>query len=199
MKKTAFITGAAALFIAVTVNAQDTTATSPINSPTVDSIAAKYQLKAMPAALTTEQIFPAIGEFESSNNSDAQHVKITLDESNKGIVWIEGLPQGKIKAMLRQSPATYKIPAQKTDDGKDVAEGTLIYDKQTKALMICIGKDYNDADPASAFATTAEEPVVAQADVKTKAAKSKIKKEVKPKPWMYMGNKIETTTAMNMQ
>jgi hypothetical protein len=196
MKKNAFITGAIMLLFIVTANAQDTTS-SP-TSPTVDSISAKYQLKAMPAALTTEQVFPAIGEYESSSSTDAPHVKITLDESNKGIVWVEGLPQGKIKAMLRQSPATYKIPAQKAEDNKDISEGTLIYDRQTKTLMICIGKDYNDADPASAFATPAE-PEPAQADLKNKTAKTKIKKEVKPKPWMYTGNKMESTTAMNMQ
>ncbi len=36
--------------------------------------------------------------------------------------------------MLRKSPATYKIPAQKTEDGKDVAEGTMIFDKDANKL-----------------------------------------------------------------
>lgn len=55
-------------------------------------------------------------------------------------MWIEGLPQGRVKAMLRKSPATYKIPAQKTEEGKEVAEGTLMFDKETNTLSICIGK-----------------------------------------------------------
>jgi hypothetical protein len=113
---------------------------------------------------------------------------------------VNGLPQGKIKAMLRKSPATYKIPAQKTEDGKDVAEGTLIYDKETNSLVICIGKPYNSADPAAAFSTSiteqpvVEEKTIAKANGKTK---TKTKKIEEPKPWMYTGTKVDKGTVIN--
>ena len=58
--------------------------------------------------------------------------------------------------MLRKSPATYKIPAQKTEEGKEVAEGTLMFDKETNTLSIAIGKDYNLENPSMAFVTTQE-------------------------------------------
>ncbi|MER3498941.1 MAG: hypothetical protein C4308_10075 [Chitinophagaceae bacterium] len=61
-----------------------------------------------------------------------------MDEQNKGFAWIEGLPQGKIKAILKKSPATYKVPAQKTEDGKTVMEGTLVFDNETKTVNILL-------------------------------------------------------------
>ena len=140
-------------------------------NPTVDSINAKYKDKMVPprAPITTEQIYPVIGSYTTTVNTDASDVKIMLDESNKGIVWIEGLPQGRIKAMLRKSPSTYKIPAQKTEDGKDIAEGTLVFDKDANTLNIVIGKPYNTEDPLSVFTPAAvEEPAVAEVKTKTK-------------------------------
>src|SRR6478735_7829892 len=119
-------------------------------NPTVDSILSKYTLVPMPNPITTEQIFPVIGQYQSTTNAD-QKISVTLDDQNKGYAWIEGLPQGKVKAILKSSPATYKIPAQKTESGTDVPEGTLIYDKDTKTISIMLGRDYNDQDPASAF------------------------------------------------
>jgi hypothetical protein len=169
------------------------------SNPTVLEITSKYEGKliAPRPPMTTEQIYPVLGQYESTANTDAPNVKITLDAENKGLVWVEGLPQGKIKAMLRKSPAIYKIPAQKTEDGKEVAEGTLIYDKDANTLNIVIGKPYNTADPVVVFSTetvTEEQPVV----VKTKTEKNKTKTKVKPapKPWTYVGAKTETTTAM---
>ena len=151
-------------------------------NPTVDSIAAKYKLQPMPEPMTVEQVFPAIGEYQpsaaaapattdsASTTTSATtepampavtSVKIMLDEQNKGIVWVDGLPQGKIKAMLRKSPSTSKIPAQKTESGTDVPEGTLIYDKDTKTISIILGREYNEQDPASVFsnATASTRPV----------------------------------------
>jgi len=161
----------------------------PQNNPTVAAISAKYKDKmiAPKSALTTEDIFPAIGNYESVSNPEATMVNIRLDEENKGLIWIEGLPQGTIKAMLRKSPATYKIPAQQTADGKDVAEGTLIFDKERNALSISIGKEFNAADPAAAFlvATEEEAPVTT-----TKSKSSKTKKVKEAKPWVYTGSKI---------
>jgi hypothetical protein len=166
-------------------------------NPTVDSINAKYKDQVAPArtAMTTEQIFPVLGQYQSSVNTDASSVTITLDEQNKGMVWVEGLPQGKIKAMLRKSPSTYKIPMQKTEDGKDVAEGTLIFDKDANTLNIVIGKPYNVEDPMAAFAVTEEPAPAEEVKTKTKTAKTKVKTKTVVKPWTYSGTKIETTTA----
>ena len=227
MKRTAFFAGIFSMIFSF-ANAQDSTATADKTKPavsnaTVDSIAAKYKLQPMPEAMTPEQVFPVIGEYQSSaasapatmdssattsatstpatstpstteTTNAVSSVKIMLDEQNKGIVWVDGLPQGKVKAMLRKSPSTYKIPAQKTENGTDVKEGTLIYDKDTKMLSIIIGKPYNDQDPASVFTPAAEEPVAA-APVK-KAKKGKKAKVVKvEKPWVFTGTKVEHTTA----
>ena len=185
----------------------------PINNPTVSAIHDKYKDKYIApktTTITSEQIFPVLGKYESSTNADAASVTISLDPENKGMVWIEGVPQGKIKAMLRKSPSTYKIPAQTTEDGKEVGEGTAIFDKETNTLSMVIGKDYNAADPMAAFApeATTEETVVTTQDVpadkvvvrkdknKTKLKDKKAKTEVvKVKPWMYTGTKVETTIA----
>ena len=137
-------------------------------------------------ALTTADIFPVIGKYVSTTNADAPSVTITLDEANKGLVWIEGLPQGKIKAMLRKSPATYKIPAQKTEDGKDVPEGTLIFDKDANTLSIVIGKPYNTEDPSTVFLTTTEDASMATTEdvtkTKTKTASGKTVKTKTKQP-----------------
>ena len=181
-------------------------------NPTVDSILSKYTLVPMPNPITTEQIFPVIGQYQSTTNAD-QKITVTLDDQNKGYAWVDGLPQGKVKAILKSSPATYKIPAQKTEGGTDVPEGTLIYDKDTKTISIMLGRDYNDQDPASAFTnatastdqsmtTTDESKMNDQAKTsvtKTKGAKTKTKAKVekKPEPWVFTGTKIEQTTASN--
>jgi hypothetical protein len=229
MKRTALFAGIFLMLFSF-ANAQDSTAKAPnstaaatmkpaVSNATVDSIAAKYKLQPMPEAMTVEQVFPAIGEYQPSAAAapatmdstaaktstsattepaaTVSSVKIMLDEQNKGIVWVDGLPQGKIKAMLRKSPSTYKIPAQKTESGTDVKEGTLIYDKDTKTLNIIIGKAYNDQDPAAAFAPAAEEPVAAAPAPKAKKGKKmKAAKPVKvEKPWVFTGTKVEHTTA----
>ena len=197
MKKAIGIMGVIALSImTASVQAQQTTTWDAQKNPTVDSIAAKYKDKivAAPVAITTEQVFPVIGKYESSTNPEAAVITITLDEQNKGVAWIDGLPQGRVKAMLRKSPATYKIPAQKTEEGKEVAEGTLIFDKETNTLSICLGKEYNVENPSAAFTEPPAEEVVVK--TKTTKSKTKVKKETAPKPWMYTATKITTTTAV---
>ena len=197
MKKTIGIVGGIVLsFLAVSSTAQQSspgadTLWNAKNNPTVDSLIAPYQGKMIPPrpAPTTADIFPVIGKYESSTNPEAASISIMLDEQNKGIVWIEGLSQGKVKAILKKSPATYKIPVQKTELGKDVAEGTLVFDKETNTLSICIGKTYNNEDPSAAFAAPAEEPA-------TTAKASKVKKPVQPKAWIYTGTKLAKETAM---
>lgn len=171
----------------------------PEKNPTVDSIISKYEgnlITPPRSSVTAENVFPALGEYKSSSNTDAPTVKISLDEENKGIVWIEGLPQGKIKALLKISPATYKIPAQKTEDGKDVAEGTMIFDKDANKLSICIGMPYNDENPGAAFTPLPENDQVV-AENKPVKSKTKEKQTTEVKPWMYTGSKIENTTAMS--
>ena len=211
MKKTILMmAGVGFCLISASVSAQQTWEAK--KNPTVDSINAKYADKLIttqrPAA-TIDQVFPAIGQYQSSVNMDAASVTITPDEQSKGVVWVTGLPQGKVKAMLKRSPATYRIPPQTMEDGKEVAEGTLIFDKETNTLQISIGKPYNEADPASVFLPQSAE-VLVEADakvksdkiksetVKIKSDKVKIKaKKVEPKPWMYTGTKVEKSTAAN--
>ena len=195
MKKTFLITGVIALFstLAITTSAQETPVketTTQENwdakkNPTVDSIMSQYKDKYVAAkpAQTIADIFPALGEYESATNAETSKLSITIDPNNKGLVWIEGLPQGRVKAFLRKSPATYKIPAQKTEQGKEVAEGTLMFDKETNTLSICIGKEYNTTDPSAAFMIAEEEPV-------TTSKNSKAKKKTVTKPWIYTGTKI---------
>lgn len=169
-------------------------------NPTVDSINAKYKDQMVPsrAPMTTAQIFPVLGQYESSVNTDAPSVNITLDAENKGIVWVEGLPQGRVKAILRKSPSTYKIPAQETAEGKKVAEGTLVFDKDANTLNIVIGKPYNETDPLLVFAPAAAEEEAVEVKTKTKTAKGKVKTKQVIKPWTYTGTKIESTTASNL-
>lgn len=194
MKKTIGIMGSIALcLLGAAANAQQPWDAK--KNATVDSITSQYAGKyiAPRPAVTTADIFPVIGKYASTTNTDAAAISIMLDEQNKGLVWIVGLPQGRIKAMLRKSPATYKIPAQKTENGKDVAEGTLIFDKETNVLNIAIGKNYNAENPAIVFvpAEAKEEPVV------VKGKKVKTKKVKEPKAWMYTGNKLEKETVLN--
>ena len=225
MKTVMRIAGGLALSVfALTANAQTPTTTpttgkpdtvtTPVQTistwdyrknPTVDSINAKYRdrMLATPTAMTIDQIFPVIGKYESSTNPEAPVITITLDEQNRGIAWIDGLPQGRVKALLRKSPAIYKVPAQKTEEGHDVKEGTLIFDKDLNTLSIILGKDYNAEDPASVFATasTTDQPEV---EVKKKPGKTKVKTKPAAKPWVYTATKINVapvttdgTTGMN--
>ncbi|MBN8688705.1 MAG: hypothetical protein J0M10_16925 [Chitinophagales bacterium] len=192
MKKTIPVMGGLLLsLLSLTMSAQQTWDAK--KNPTVDSIASLYRDKIVkaPTPPGRADIFPVIGQYESATNPDAAHIVINVDEENKGIAWVEGLPQGKVKAMLRKSPATYKIPAQKTAEGNEVAEGTLIYDKTTNTLSICIGKPYNPEDPASAFVPATE--TTAPATVKG----PKVKKPVTPKAWIYTGTKQVLETVKN--
>jgi len=211
MKKT-FLAGIASLLLTLAVTAQEPTQpTQPTHhpNPTVDSILSKYTLQPMPSQMTTEQIFPVIGQYQSSTNAD-QKITVTLDDQNKGFVWIDGLPQGRVKAVLKRSPATYKIPAQKTAEGSDVREGTLIYDKDSKVITVMIGRPFNDQDPASVFATTTMDNQTAMTDeqknmeqktavTKTKTNKTKTKVKKETPPWVFTGTKVEQVTAANQQ
>jgi len=198
MKKSFFLAGIAFLLLTSAVLAQEPTEPKKTGNPTVDSILSKYTLAPMPGQMKTEQIFPVIGVYQSGSNAD-QKITVTLDEQNKGFVWVDGLPQGRAKAILKKSPSTYKIPAQKTADGKDVMEGTLIYDKDSKVINIMLGRNFNDADPGSVFTTPMveeEQSTVVVTKIKTDKAKQKVKK-VKVEPWVFTGTKVEQVTASN--
>ena len=183
MKNTIFFF-IAALFFGASVKAQST----------VDSIAAQYHLLPMPPALTIEKTFPVIGTYQL-NGSDAQDVVINLDQENKGIVWIEGLPEGKMKAYLKRSPATYRVVPQKTESGKQIAEGTLIFDPSTSVLNIAIGKSFDNNDPASVFnairPTGTDAAGVSQVKVKTKSGVAKSKSRL----MVYTASKSEQNGA----
>jgi hypothetical protein len=201
MKNTFFLALAAILFSA-SVKAQST----------VDSIEAKYKLLPMPEALTIEKTFPVIGTYQlqapdantnaavattTTTAPAAGNVTITIDSVNKGLIWISGLPQGTMKAYLKKSPATYRILAQKTDAGKQIPEGTLVFDPQTRALNIELGAPYNDADPASVFTTAAAatEAPVATVKVKTKHGTVKAKNKI----MYYTASKVEANATTTIQ
>src|SRR5262245_2838629 len=110
MKKTAFLTGVLCFLLTAAVNAQtDSTKTTTDNQQTLTTTSTarsndrwnnwapdKYKMLPMPAPMTTEQIFPVIGHYTlTSTDGAASDVTITLDESNKGVAWVTGLPQGK--------------------------------------------------------------------------------------------------------
>lgn len=172
----------------------DVTASSSV-STTTDNAASSSVSTTAPAAQSSTTSPAASTEVGYTGN-----VTITLDQENKGLVWVEGLPQGKFKAYLRKSPSTYRILAQKTESGEQVPEGTLMYDPETKMLNIALGKAYDDADPAAIFAlnpalntTATTEPVPAEntVKIKTKTATSKTKAKVT----YYTASKIEQTPA----
>jgi hypothetical protein len=200
MKKTSFILGVLFVLFSAVSYAQ-TDITQPVQPAKTDQwntyTPEKYKMLPMPEPLTTEKMFPVIGKYSlTDKDGSATNVTITLDEANKGIVWVDGLPQGKIKAYLKKVPGIYLIPAQKSADEKDIATGVLIYNKDNSTLDVCIGCAYNTEDPASAF--TVAEPIVEEQAVtsKTKNKKAIAKAKVKPvKTWKYSGNKITEGTA----
>ena len=174
----------------------DVAASSSVNTTTDNAANASVNTTTSPAAQTSTSS-PAVGAEASYTGS----INITLDQENKGLVWVEGLPQGKFKAYLRKSPSTYRIIAQKTESGEQIPEGTLMYDPETKMLNVALGKAYDDADPAAIFAlnpalsadAAATEPAPAEntVKIKTKTATSKTKAKVT----YYTASKIEQTPA----
>lgn len=167
MKNTILLTPA--LFIALLAGAQTTpdssqrltqntqasvpaTAVATDNSLYAAYIAEPEVLKSLTSeTLRPEHIFPVLGTYTASGTSGG-NVTVTLDSANKGTVWVEGLSQGRFKALMKKAPVTYKIPAQKTESGKDVQEGTLVYQPTSKELIVVLGRPFDDANPAS-FAT----------------------------------------------
>ena len=153
MKNNYFV--AAALLLASAASAQTTTTTgNPAPATTTTPVASTTVVNAETLkGLTTETLrpehsFPILGSYKASGTSTGD-VTVTLDETNKGIVWVGGLPQGRFKALMKKAPSTYKIPAQQTESGKPVAEGTLFLNSDSKELTIVLGRPFDDADPTS--------------------------------------------------
>lgn len=223
MKKNALYT-AAFLFLFGAAQAQtDSMTTSTAVPSSTAQVYANYKPKSaellpMPGTLTTEKVFPAIGKYQvTDKEGNAADLTVTIDPENKGIVWIEGLPQGKMKALLKKSPAVYKIPSQSpaTEEAvveetaaadaaagkktkapvkaaaKTIPEGTLIYDRDNNTVNIVLGTKFNDEDPAAVFATGTEETQPAEAEAAPKkTAKKSVKKAPVAKTWKYTGTKI---------
>lgn len=155
------------LFLAFSASAQST----------ADSISAKYKLLPMPAPLTLERSFPVLGSYQiQAEGGEATNITVQIDSTNRGIVWVEGLPQGKFKAYLKQSPGTYRIVAQKTASGKSIPEGTLYFNPESSTLNIALGKSFNDKEPAAVFSSA---PGIASGgEVKVKNDKKGTKNKV---------------------
>lgn len=204
MKNTFFL-AVAALFFSMAVNAQST----------VDSIAAKYKLLPMPAPLTIEKTFPVLGTYTLAGTGQASattataastdsvyvgaaaapSLVVSLDSVNKGMIWIEGLPEGKIKAYLQKSPATYRILAQKSESGKSVPEGTLILDTTTQTLNVALGAPYNATTPEAIFAFNNSTPTDNEVEIKAKSKTAKTKAKVT----FYTASKVVVEQAVDTQ
>lgn len=123
--------------------------TTASNHVTLDTNLPEHLKGTTSSTIQPKHYLPVLGTYANADGS--VNLNVVVDETNMGIVWIEGLPQGRVKGLLKKGPATYKIPAQKTAQGKAVAEGTLVYDKDTKQLSLCTGCTYNESEPTAAF------------------------------------------------
>lgn len=182
MKNNAFL-AVALLFTAAagaqttTTGTTTTTTTLPTTTVVTTTVVNAEALKGLKLEdIRPEHSFPVLGSYKASGASTGD-VTITIDETNKGIVWVDGLQQGKFKALMKKAPSTYKIPAQKTESGKAVAEGTLFLNPESKELTIVLGRPFNDEDPTSFL----------NSEVKTKS---------KVKTWQYTGVKADTNAAV---
>jgi len=178
MKKLLFV-ALATFILGASVSAQST----------VDSIAAKYKMQPMPEPFSREKAFPAIGTYQLSGTENTESaVTITLDSVNKGTIWVEGLPEGRFKARLRKGPANYQILSQKTSTGKQLTEGTLIFDVADNTLYVALGAPYVTDDPALIFAGQ-KQGASDEVEVKVKTSTSKTK--VKSKAKFYTLTKVQ--------
>lgn len=166
-----------------TTGTENTSSTTGTTTVTADASTGTTTTTATDAAAT--------GAMDAAT---AGNLTITLDSANKGIVWIEGLPEGKAMAYLQKSPATYRIVSQKTEDGKMTPEGTLMLDPTTNTLNIALGKAFDEVDPAAIFAMKDAATVTDNTvDVKVKKDKSKTKK-TKTKLTFYTATKVMPAT-----
>jgi hypothetical protein len=165
------------------------TTTTPSTTQTDSNATTTAPATAAPA--TTAPVTTDVTAVEAA----APTVTVTLDSVNKGVVWVDGLPEGKFKAYLKKSPTTYRILAQKTNLGKQIPEGTLYYDVEANALNIAIGKPYNEEDPTAVFAVNAPATDAAVATTSTKSKSSKSKSKVT----FYTASKVITAPAVETE
>lgn len=213
MKKYFFILAAMMFFLASSVIAQvNSTPETPRNYKPKPK-----ELLPMPDSLTDTAIFPVLGNYTLTDKKDNEYaIAVSRDDFSKGTVWISGLPQGKIKAELRGSPATYKIPAQlavQNDDmaiadnstkskvkksGKSVAEGTLIFNEADSTLYVNIGNKFKDEDPASVFPqmNAGNNIETNEASPKNNSTAAKKKKSATPNGVFYTGKKMLTISSI---
>ena len=183
------------------------------------------ELLPMPGELTDEMIFPVLGKYEYATEDSVIEVTITRDGENKGTVWVNGMPQGRFKADLRNSPATYKIAAQKTlineiiedsaavqvaDEteqsdarysGNSIKEGTLLFDSTSNKLYVNLGHKFNEEEPAAVFPelqVTGEENEATVAEEPATATKNKDKKEAELAGTNYVLTKITELAAASI-
>lgn len=186
------------------------------------------ELAPMPGELTDEMIFPVLGKYDYVNKEgEVASVTITRDAENKGVVWVNGMPQGKFKADLKQSPSTYKIPEQKTlqndvamsepteaadavatekpqprYSGKSLKEGTLIFDSTTQKLYVNVGAKFDEENPAAIFPEMVVEDstVVADAEatVATEGTAKKTEKKDKKKGSLAKGTNYILTKVVEV-
>lgn len=185
-----------------TMGTTNTTSTSNTSSTTTGSTTTTND--ASVGSTTSSATSNGSVTTDASGMSSMSNVTITLDSFNKGMVWVEGLPQGKFAAYLKKSPATYRVTAQKTEAGTEIPEGTMYLDSTTKTLNIALGRAYDDVDPMAVFAlntgaavstdattTAADAAEGTKVKVKTKTASSKKKEKLT----FYSASKIETVAA----
>lgn len=143
---------------------------------------------------TTTNSGNTLNATDASAAYGAQQVTITLDSASKGIVWVEGLQQGRLKAYLKKSPATYRVVAQKSATGTAIPEGTMHLDSATSTLHIALGVPYNDVDPTAIFAvsdSTASVDNTAEVKVKTKDSKTNKTTKSKSKVVFITATKVD--------
>ncbi|HEX2536547.1 MAG TPA: hypothetical protein VHK69_22545 [Chitinophagaceae bacterium] len=153
---------------------------------------------------TTDTTTTSVNTAEAAAAAD---LVVALDAENKGIIWITGLPQAsKIKAYLKKSPATYRIPAQKTEDGKSIGEGTLHFDTASRVLHVAFGKAYDEADPIAVFApnmpdaaTSTDAAVATDATMSNTNTSTSTPAVAKPKNTNKSKSKVTLLTAAKIE
>lgn len=169
---------------------QTTNTTTVTGQSTTEQSTTTANTQVFPKPNFGRYYIPVIGSYTSSTETTeaAKNVTIAGDEENPGKIWIEGLTSEKIYALRKPGKGLYKIPAQKVAD-KSFAEGTVMYDDNSKQVNICLGCNYKDASPTDAFTHTEE-------STSTNTGTSKNHKAVKTNPVLnFTGNKTNAGTA----
>ena len=169
------ITGAATTNSAANTTSGNNAAAVTNSSMSAGMATAGSNLPGTPKPNFGRYYIPVIGSFNAvATTAENKSIKITGDENNPGKIWVEGLSANKFYALLKTVPGTYKIPAQK-QEVNTVAEGTLIYDENSKQVNVCTGCGFNEQAPtvADALASVKETPATAKSNHHQQADKIK--------------------------